>query len=127
MKYYKASKDLSSGQVVTVFWQQDEWAKSAMEISMVVGKSISDNKKWYNDHVNFRAVKSTGDCGLEALKFAVEVILQLQKVYPILTIEWLDDKRARAYKYLERFGFVFGHYTNHPESKVYFYTKGNGK
>ena len=123
MKYYKASKVLSNGQVATIFWQQDEWAKSAMEISAVIGKSISNNKKWYNDHPNFISVKSTGSCGLEGLLFFLSVIKDLQKQYSCLTVEWMDDKRKRAYVYLERLGFQYGHYNKHPESKVYFWTK----
>lgn len=126
MKYYKASKVLSNGQVATIFWHQDEWAKSAMEIAVVIGKSISDNKKWYNDHINFRAVKSTGSCGLEGLLFLLSVIKDLQTRYNFLTIGWMDDKRYRAYKYLERIGFKFGQYTDHPECKVYFWTKPTG-
>ena len=123
MKYYKASKVLSNGQVATIFWQQDEWAKSAMEISVVIGKSISNNKKWFNDHPNFTGVKSTGSCGLEGLLFFLSVIKDLQKQYACLTIGWMDDKRERAYAYLKRLGFQYGHYNKHPECKVYFWTK----
>lgn len=122
MKYYKSSKTLSNGQVVTVFWQQDIWAAPAMEVSMVIGKSISDNKKWFNDHINFSSVKSTGNCGLEGLLFALSVIKDLQKQYD-LTIEWMDGKRERAYAYLERLGFRYGHYTEHPEVKCLYWIK----
>ena len=123
MKYYKKSKVLSNGQVATVFWQQDEWAKSAMEVSAIIGKSISDNKKWYNGNRNFQAIKSTGNCGLEGLLFFLSVIRDLQKQYPCLTVEWLDDKRQRAYAYLKKVGFQDGHYCSHPDCKVYFWTR----
>ncbi len=117
MKYYKASKVLSNGQVATIFWTQDIWAKSAMEISVVIGKSISNNKKWYNGHINFQGAKSTGSCGLEGLLFFLSTIKYLQTQYSCLTVGWADEKRYRAYGYLNRIGFVFGHYNSRPDSK----------
>lgn len=112
---------MSNGQVATIFWQQDSWAKSAMEVSAVIGKSISNNKKWYNDHPNFTGIKSTGSCGVEGLLFFLSVIKDLQKQYN-LTIEFMDDKRKRAYAYLTRFGFKYGHYTCNNEP-CYFWIK----
>ena len=123
MKYFKASKVLSNGQIATIFWQQDEWCKTAMEISVVIGKSISDNKKWYNSHINFNAVKSTGNCGLEGLMFFYSTIKDLQKQYSMLTVEWLDSKRENAYAALKKLGFKKGYYTEHPEFKLYYWTK----
>jgi len=107
MKYYKESKVLSTGKVATVFWCKDIDAPDYTTIGFRIGKSISENKKWWN---GTRVATTTGDGSIEGLLFAAEVVRRLQKTEKGITVCWLDERRHRVYKWLYRYGFIDGRY-----------------
>lgn len=107
MKSFKLSKALSNGQVATCFYVRDKEFPEYINVSFVIGKSIRQNKNWWNDKPGTKSIKSTGQCGLEGLMFALATVRQLQDDNNII-IEWSDEQRHSAYKYLKRYGFKEG-------------------
>ena len=108
MEVYKYSKYLGLFNKVNFVSHQYEDINNHhyyyWEVGMVVGKSVTQNKMWYNDHINYRATKSTGNCGLEAILFGLQIVKTLKG--KTVLIGWSDSKREKAYSYLERYGFV---------------------
>lgn len=120
MKELKYSKVLSNGQVATLFVRVDKLQRGeAAFIGFVIGKSIRQNKFWWND-TSYNSIKSTGNCGLEGLLFALSIIEELKSSFKYIIVAWEDDKRKKAYKRLLDHGFIEGIYR---DEDVYFWTR----
>lgn len=122
MKITKVTKNLANGQVATVFLTKDKHNQlSYIDVGLYIGSSIGEAKKWFNDDHNYRAVKSTGTCGLEGLLFCKNVIMQLKGHN--VRITWEDNKRKIVYSRLTSLGFKLRHFTDEPDENFYFICK----
>lgn len=82
---------------------------------------ISKNKKYCNNYGREKSrfhkkmhLNSTGRTGLEGLKWFADCIKHMEKYFfdkykisTFLIIEWDDEKRMKAYRRLEKYGFIF--------------------
>ena len=78
-----------------------------------VGLCISETRKranlWFNRRSKKYDLDITGKCGLTGLKRALDYILLFTNSlgkYEEIQIGWVDERRKRVYKRLERYGFV---------------------
>lgn len=114
---------LSNGQILTVFFnrkradpKKTEWTveypntKIAFiwKVAIHIGNDLKDGRRWYDMDYKSRVSKygQTGKCGLEGLKKALEHVINFCKRMgerEELQIICDDDKRYRAYRYLNRF------------------------
>ncbi|KOP81996.1 hypothetical protein AMS60_05565 [Bacillus sp. FJAT-21945] len=101
---------LPNGQHLNIYFQRSRNGEfNQWGVGLHIGKSRKEANKWYNKHSKNKRARSTGTCGITGLKRALFYILHFRdqmKTYEELIIEWEDDKRMRAYRYLKRYEFV---------------------
>jgi hypothetical protein len=105
---------LSNGQALHIyFWREKQSVSDRIVYVWNVGIIITDTRKkanhWKNHSPKGKKEMSTGECGLEGLKKAIDIILQFR--YRLRRNEYLfvgfdDEKRKSAYCWLERYGFM---------------------
>lgn len=78
-----------------------------------VGLCISDTRKeanyWFTKHRRAKKAKITGDGSITGLRLALKYILEVANnlgFHEELIIQWEDDRRMSAYRYLKRYGFT---------------------
>lgn len=110
---FRYCEKLSNGQLLNVyFWRLKAVVFDEHVFVWNVGVVISKNRKeanhWFLRDSKKKKEISTGDCGLEGLKMAKDLILEFQhqlKQNEYLFVAHSDEKRKRAYKWLLRYGF----------------------
>jgi hypothetical protein len=128
--YYTKHKRLSNGQYIGMYFKKvrvNHYIPSDRFTIWKIGLTINKTRKkcndWYYKQPKNKPVIETGKCGLEGLRYAFQWIKELQaqlKDGEYIIIEWKDEKRKRAYSYLERLGFIDGTYG---DEECYFYHK----
>jgi hypothetical protein len=109
--------ELKNGQLLSVYFtrkrvKQPEWDICFVwTVAVHIGHNRREANRWYRGMFQEHASKQTGDCGLEGLIIALRYIQafceKLCGARSELQINWSDDKRMRAYRYLLRYpGFV---------------------
>ena len=112
---------LSNGQIVSIYFTRksarfdDGYDYDCWSVGVRVGARRRDNNDWYNGDAKYEEVVSTGRCGLEAMVFAKRAIVEFMQEERCSTVQklivsWEDEKRASAYRYLIKMGFVLGQY-----------------
>ncbi len=108
---------LSNGQSVHVyFWREKEFVSGQMVYVWNAAAIITDSRKkannWKNHNRRGIKEKATGKAGLEGLKKALDIILEFKyrlKPNEYLFVVFDDEKRKKAYRWLERYGFMEFH------------------
>lgn len=108
---------LSNGQALHIyFWREKQSISNQIVYVWNVGIIITDTRKkanyWKNHSPKGKKDMSTGECGLEGLKKAIDIILQFRyrlKRNEYLFVVFDDEKRKSAYRWLERYGFMEFH------------------
>jgi hypothetical protein len=136
-KYHNVHKTLSNGQHVGMyirktkvrglFSKHDNCNYEFYNIGLIIGKSRRQCNDWFYSRgkKNRKRIKgiSTGNCGLEGLRFAFNEIKNLQqslKKGEFILVGFTDNKRKSAYRYLKRIGFVLLNWGN---KDYYYYEK----
>lgn len=137
IKYFREHYVLSNGQVLGVYKKRIEVRYpyepkenyTIWNVGVVIAKTRRQCNDWYMKRDNKRKrkirYKSTGKVGLEGLNIAFSSIKSLVediKDGEYIAINFADEKRKRAYKYLERLGFYLGEY-DYEDCYVYYKQK----
>ena len=105
---YKFHEKLSNGQIVGVYFHLIEY--DSFNVAVVIGENVQECEDWIR--ANGEGRQLSGRCGLEGLAVALKLILwfannRLTKGDKLVANG--VGKRARAYKFLTRYGFVERH------------------
>ncbi len=76
-------------------------------VALHIGGSRKYANKWFGTN-NGKAERVTGECGLEGMKTALDIILKFRetiKKNEMIIVDGYDKRRVRVYKRLERYGF----------------------
>jgi len=108
---YRIHELLPNGQHFNLYFVRHK-TKERMRV-WTVGLCISETRKranlWFNRRSKKYDLDITGKCGLTGLKRALDYILLFTNSlgkYEEIQIGWVDERRKRVYKRLERYGFV---------------------
>ena len=101
---------------------------TAWEVGLCIANTRRQCNDWYersekNKRGKMVINRQTGNCGLEGMRIAYNVVKDLQKSVDsndIISIRWCNDKRKRAYAYLKRLGFIL---TNWDDKPCYYYNR----
>jgi hypothetical protein len=77
------------------------------QVALRLSKTRKESNLWFNNYKRCDVI--TGDGSTVGLKRALQYILEVSKSlgpYEELLVSWSDQKRASAYRYLKRYGFV---------------------
>lgn len=109
--------ELKNGQLLSVYFtrrrvKQPDWdIRFVWSVAVHIGRNRREANRWFRSMFQDQASKQTGDCGLEGLVIALRYVQafceKLCDWRSELQIDWSDEKRMRAYRYLLRYpGFV---------------------
>lgn len=112
--------ELSNGQTLSIAFDENDVFDYG--ISVNIAETFGESRLWH--FLGGSEENSTGTCGLEGLRKAFKLIKWFSyEILPechTLTI-YSQGKRARAYKFLERIGFIKTFSTKETEIAIYKY------
>ncbi|MED0679691.1 hypothetical protein P4S83_17780 [Aneurinibacillus thermoaerophilus] len=78
-------------------------------VALYISKTRKEANKWFNNSSKRKKNPITGDGSLIGLKRALDYILEFSRLigfYEELIVNWEDERRRSAYRYLKRHGFI---------------------
>jgi len=118
LRTYRKYEKLSNGYYLAMFITRHK--RNNLNSSWIVAICIYETKKmcnyWFR-HQDRISSKGKNTWGIEGLKKALHWLRELEQTIKkgdYIVIYWVDDRRYRAFKYLERYGYVEDSYLNKP-------------
>ena len=118
-------KSLSNGQTAMICFSPLTYYSMNKNCYIVVAHIYDGEEPTFMD-----MDKTTGECGLEGLRFFKDKMLEFINEHPecFLEVSAYNPKRARAYRWLKRLGFVeLVINTEHEDDYEIMYIKGGAK
>lgn len=113
--WYKYDK-LSNNQTIYIAFNE-VWYQNFVSFTVILAISNKKKhiKKWLDEQQSIIEGMTTGTCGIEGLLWAKNKILLFEKIvknsYPRenvqIELSWIDTKRKRVYKRLEKYGYKY--------------------
>ncbi|NLZ53558.1 MAG: hypothetical protein GX892_10510 [Thermoanaerobacteraceae bacterium] len=128
MKTYKKFCRLSSGHYLAMYITRHRQRSSNKHAACIVAICIFPSKRecnfWFR-HQEQIISKGLNTWGMEGMLISVKWLKKLKKIIrpgDSLVIYWVDERRRRAFKFLERYGYKKGEYLDRP---CYIFEKNN--
>jgi len=115
MQSFRIHRKLQNGQHLAMYFTKTHQGNgvSSWIIGLCIGKTRKACNDWFNkDSDRQKTVLTTGKCGLEGLRMALQILLETESQIPkgdYLIVFWLDKRRERAYSRLLRYGYSWGY------------------
>jgi hypothetical protein len=110
MKTYKNFKRLSSGHYLALYISphRSKERSIAYIVAICIFRTKRECNYWFR-HQDQILPKSVNSWGMEGILKAVQLLKELQKNIrsgESIVIYWVDERRRRAFKFLQRYGYV---------------------
>lgn len=102
---------LPNGQLLNLYFYRKRYhgEPTQWHVALYLSRTRKEANLWYSNNSKRKRNRITGDGSLTGLKEALWYIKEFTKLLGYneeLIVQWEDEKRMSAYRFLKRYGFI---------------------